>query len=363
MKPDDNPSEDFEDLFDHAPCGYLCLDPDGQIINANQTLSTMLGIPIGQLKGKRFEDLLTVPGRIFYETHFAPLLRMQGYFNEVALDFVTAQSKILHVLANASERVGGANEPRLTRVTLFPATMRRRYERELMTARTAERETAELREQFIAVLGHDLRNPLAAITGALRMLAKQVHTDTAARCLGLMQGSVTRMSRLIDDVLDFARGRLGGGIVLARSAHEDLKSILQHVVDELQAIYPNRLIEAEVALAAPVNCDGSRIGQLASNLLANALTHGAAHEAVRIGASEHDGLLEIWVSNGGDPIPPAAMARLFQPFVRGKVRANQQGLGLGLHIASEIARAHDGTINVSSTVQETRFTFVMPLID
>ena len=99
-----------------------------------------------------------------------------------------------------------------------------------------------------------------------------------------------------------------------------------------------------------------------SNLLGNALTHGTPDEPIRISATTHDGVLELWIANGGPPISSDAMARLFQPFFRGEVRANQQGLGLGLHIASEIARAHGGQITVSSTDQETRFTFVMPLI-
>jgi sigma-B regulation protein RsbU (phosphoserine phosphatase) len=179
-------TEDLEDLYENAPCGYLSIKPDGRIVKVNATFSAWIGWAPEQLIGKRFLDLLNTAGRIFYETHFAPLLRMQGFFHEVALDFQTQQGKSLPALINAAERRDSEGRHLFTRITVFNATDRRRYERELLAARTAaeaakreaqelravaeaslldERATAALREQFIAVLGHDLRNPLSAISG------------------------------------------------------------------------------------------------------------------------------------------------------------------------------------------------------
>ncbi|MGO6852366.1 ATP-binding protein [Rhizobium beringeri] len=368
------PAEDLEDLYENAPCGYLSLQPDGRIVKVNRTLSTWIGIPAEQLLGKRLRDLLNTSGRIFYETHFAPLLRMQGFFNEVALDLVTADGRTLPVLANAMERRAEDGALLFTRVTMFQAAERRRYERELVDARAAadaagamvrsqldlEQQTAELREQFIAVLGHDLRNPLASIAAAARMLRKEEQTDRSINVLDLMQGSVVRMSGLIDNVLDFARGRLGGGIMLERRAQQ-LEPILRQVIGELRSCHLDRGIEVSIEFAGPINCDSDRIGQLVSNLLGNALTHGKADEPVRLSAATVDGRLELWIANSGAPISSDAMTRLFQPYFRGEIGTSQRGLGLGLHIASEIARAHGGTITVSSDDKETRFTFVMPL--
>ena len=369
------PTEDLEDLYENAPCGYLSLRPDGRIVKVNKTLATWIGYPAEQLLGKRLRDLLNMAGRIFYETHFAPLLRMQGFFDEVALDLVTAEGSKLAVLANASERRGEGGELLFTRITLFRATERRRYERGLVAARTAseaagaamrsrlevEEENAELREQFIAVLGHDLRNPLASIGAAANMLRKRNADERSVRILDLMQGSVGRMSGLIDNILDFARGRLGSGMTLERNADEPLEPVLRQVVDELRLSHPDREIEVDFALHAPVDCDRNRIGQLTSNLLGNALTHGDPSRAIRVGAATSDGEFQLSVSNGGSPISREAMAKLFQPFFRGDVRSSQQGLGLGLHIASEIAAAHGGRITVSSEVEKTCFTFAMPL--
>ena len=100
---------------------------------------------------------------------------------------------------------------------------------------------------------------------------------------------------------------------------------------------------------------------MVSNLLGNALTHGSPDSPVKIVASTENGVFMLWIANAGEPIPDAAMANLFQPFFRGQVRAGLQGLGLGLYIASEIAKAHDGTLTVTSTAEETRFTFLMPM--
>ena len=180
------------------------------------------------------------------------------------------------------------------------------------------------------------------------------------RVLDMINTTVTRMSDLIDNILDFARGRLGGGITLSRNPMP-LEPVLEQVVDELRTASPRRIIETSFEIAEPVNCDRMRIGQLVSNLIGNALTHGAPDQPVRVWAKTEGGELKLSVANGGEPIPAGAMEKLFEPFFRGDVRDSRQGLGLGLHIASQIARAHGGRIDVTSTTDETRFVFNMPL--
>ena len=367
--------ETFEDLYENAPCGYLSVQLDGQIFRINATLATWIGYTPEQLVGKRLHHLLTIPSRILYETHFAPLLSMQGSFEELSLDLRTANSNIVALSGSGNVVRKDANgQPLLIRLAFFKATDRRRYERQIVEANeksqalervtqallVSERQTSELREQFIAVLGHDLRNPLAAISSGMRLLQKEQSAAKRKYISEMVEGSIVRMGSLIDNVLDFARGRLGTGIPLELRTDVSLSTVLEHVVSELRLGIPDRIIETDIDLPNPIKCDPSRISQLVSNLLGNALTHGSTSVPVRVHADSDGGILTIWVTNGGDPISPEAIERLFQPFFRGEVRHRQQGLGLGLYIASEIAKAHEGAVSVASSSEETRFTFRMP---
>ena len=145
-----------------------------------------------------------------------------------------------------------------------------------------EREAAELREQFIAVLGHDLRNPLAAVAAGVTLLGKPQPRGARRLILGQMQGSVDRMAKLIDNMLDFARGRLGGGLPLQRRL-VDIDPVLQQVVAELAGSHPEPRDRARTARPArPALCDPDRIAQLLSNLVGNALTHGAPDVPVEV---------------------------------------------------------------------------------
>lgn len=224
-----------------------------------------------------------------------------------------------------------------------------------------EREASDLREQFIAVLGHDLRNPLASITTGTAVLQSLPLGDRAMPVVARIQRSAHRMAELIENVLDFARGRLGGGIPVTREPEPCLPALLEQVVAELQAAWPHRVIRSQVVIEEPVACDGARIAQLCSNLLANALTHGEASSPVLVDARIEAGEFVLKVCNAGKPIPPEARQRLFQPYVRANAHPGQQGLGLGLYIASEIARAHRGTLDVTSTSTETCFRLCIPI--
>jgi signal transduction histidine kinase len=223
------------------------------------------------------------------------------------------------------------------------------------------RQAAELREQFIAVLGHDLRNPLASLQSGAEMLVRTPLSDKALTIVGRMQKSIDRMSGLIDDVLDFARGRLGGGLVLDRMAAIALLPTLEQVVAECASAWPHRQVQTDFTALGPVTCDPDRIGQLLSNLLGNALTHGRPDGIVRVAARSDETGFELFVSNDGEPIPEDIRNSLFKPYVRAGKRTRREGLGLGLYIASEIARAQGGTLGVESGPVETRFTFRMPL--
>lgn len=348
------------------PCGTLVIGAGGQVQAANDRLCSWLGMSYDALAAMPGTHVFSLASRVIYETSIVPLLRLKGEVEGAILDLQAQDGSRVPVLLSLELGQEGGQE--VTRIVMLRASARRNFEHDLIVARAkaeaqlgTEQREGELREQFVAVLGHDLRNPVASMSAAIRMLSKEPHSPRGEEVLRLMQGSVQRMTRLIDNLLDFARNRLGGGIDLSLTEEALLEPQIRQVVEELRAVDPERVIELDLSLDHPLRCDSWRLGQMLSNLLGNALTHGDPGQPVRVVARTHaEGALELSVSNHGRPIPDADRARLFDPFVRSLSQGNRKGLGLGLYIALEIAKAHGGTLDVHSDAVETRFTFRMP---
>ncbi|QNA90265.1 GAF domain-containing sensor histidine kinase [Massilia sp. Dwa41.01b] len=225
-----------------------------------------------------------------------------------------------------------------------------------------ERETAELREQFIAVLGHDLRTPLGAILLGTDIL-KHKHADPAsAPVVERIRRSATRIASLVDDVVDFTRGRMGSGIPM-RLRDAALDGYLEQVVDELRGLYPERVIDAVIVPGLRLHCDPERIAQLLSNLLKNALVHGFDHTPVAVRAAMAGDEFILSVTNQGRELARKVIDQLFKPYWRASSRSGNEGLGLGLYIVDQIARAHDGSIDVHSDGGSTSFVFRMRAAD
>lgn len=364
---DPGPADELEDLFETAPCGLVSIRPDGRVARLNQTLADWLHRPVDSIIGKPLFDFLAFGTRIAFETHLTPLLRMQGHVHEVAIEMLDASGERVPAIANAAEKRDSNGRHLFTRMAILKAVDRRTYERTLIDRRAAAEEEVEaeraailLRDQFMAVLGHDLRNPLAAIRAGVGVLTRnEVLTDRGSLVLAETKRSVDRAAALVNDLLDLARGSLGGGIVVERETGEPLSPLLEHVVAEVRAISPDHRIVAKIDIEEPVFCDRGRMGQLASNLLSNAVSHGSPDRPIRFEALARGEQFMLLVANAGEPIPPAAMEHLFQPFFRGDTRPSAQGLGLGLYIVSQIAAAHGGQLEVVSNEEETVFTFTM----
>jgi signal transduction histidine kinase len=224
-----------------------------------------------------------------------------------------------------------------------------------------ERQTADLREQFIAVLGHDLRNPLSAVSANAELLVRRPERDLVK--MGLRQkATTTRMARLIDDVMDFARGRLGSGIAASIVPSDDLASLLRDVVAELSVATPGRDVRERIAFTGRVHCDPARVQQLLSNLLGNAISHGSAAHPVSVEAVIDGATLVLAVSNDGDLIGPDTIQKVFEPYWRPANSVPGGGLGLGLYICKQIVKAHHGTLEVRSSAPDgTCFTARIPV--
>ena len=228
-------------------------------------------------------------------------------------------------------------------------------------ALSEERRTGELRETFIAALGHDLRTPLASvIAGSDLLLYRNLEPDDR-QVVEQIRASGKRIARLVDDLVDFARGRFGDGIPTHAEEIERVDEIARQVVAEVASIAPDRSISLRCDDAIGACVDRARMAQLMSNLVTNAVQHSPEGAPVDVRLEGSDDGIRFVVQNQGEPIPAEIAPQLFEPFYRGgDPNQHRSGLGLGLFIASQIARGHGGKIEFTST-REDGTTFVVTL--
>ena len=225
-----------------------------------------------------------------------------------------------------------------------------------------EKELARLQDELVAVLGHDLRNPVAAFSAGIRQLEREPLNDKARMILPLMRSSLFRMNDLISNIMLHARARLGGGIRVTATPDAPLAEAVRQVVEEIRAAEPESTIDLDLTFTRPVACDAPRVAQAVSNLLSNAVRHGTPGSPVEVRGATDDNEVSITVSNRGLAVPGDLRDKLFHPFQRG-THAQGEGLGLGLYIAATIAEAHNGRIGVTCEGGTTTFAFTLPLTE
>jgi signal transduction histidine kinase len=225
------------------------------------------------------------------------------------------------------------------------------------------RQRADFERQLIGIVSHDLRNPLQAIQlSAATLLRRPGVDDRQAAVIHRISGTAERMTRMIRDLLDFTRARMGGGLALVRRPL-DLHALARQVVDEVQLAHPGRAVQVQREGDAQGDWDEDRLAQLLGNLLNNALAYSPPGSPVRVSTRGLDGEVLLEVHNRGEPIAPEQLPRLFRPFERGEHQVTSAGrsIGLGLFIVDGIVRAHGGRIEVRSTASEgTTFTVRLP---
>ncbi|CAN5285571.1 HAMP domain-containing sensor histidine kinase [soil metagenome] len=301
-----------------------------------------------------------------YRHHHTP--RLYNIESYISVPILLSDGAYFGNLCAIDPKPADIEQPRIVSLfTLFARLIALQLEndRRRVVAEAAmldERTAGELREQFIAILGHDLRNPLQGVTAGAQLIQRKTDDPELIGIASRIRSSARRMSALIDDVLDFARGRLGGGFGVKVDEVGDLDRAFEDVVDELTSAHPERSINVVIRVDGPVRCDRSRLQQLASNLLANAIAHGSSSSPIEFEAVIRDGELTIAVANDGEPIPAENLHQVFAPFWRHSTSRAREGLGLGLFICAQIVKAHDGRFDVTSSSQAgTRFVARIPL--
>ncbi|WP_156374323.1 ATP-binding protein [Pseudorhodoferax sp. Leaf274] len=379
---------DAASLYDDAPCGLIVTAPDGLIQRVNRTFCGWVGRPAEALVGRvKLQDLLTMGGRIFHHTHWGPLMQIQGSVAEIKLEVLHPSGRRLPMVWHAVRRSHG--DVTVHEVAAFVAEDRNKYEHELVLARRraeellakeqemqlalreaqAERDRQQalavdralFAEQMMAIVSHDLRNPLSVIKMSAHILGMGELSPKQKAALARLGNSNNRATRLISDLLDFSRGRMGTGLQI-KVESLDLHAVVAEALEDLRMAHPGRSIEHRIEGTGTCLASTDRLLQLIGNLVTNAATYGAPDRPIEVRSAIGQQTFSVAVHNEGTPIPADLVPRLFDPMSRGsQVAGYASSVGLGLFIVREIAHAHGGEVGVvSSEADGTTFLATFP---
>ncbi|HYC01405.1 MAG TPA: ATP-binding protein [Candidatus Limnocylindrales bacterium] len=349
------------DLLDRAPCGLLLTCPRGNVVAANSTLLSWLGYDRAEIVGKRrFSELMTVAGRIFYETHFAPLLRMQGFVHEIALDLVRKDASSLSVFVSANERRTSDGRSEAIRIAVFQAVDRRKYERELLLGRRMAEQAMRAKSEFLAVFAHEVRNSVAAVGMAAELLQHSGLQPDADRYLGMLRRGLDKALALLQSMLDFSK--VEAGKVTLERRRFDLRDLLLGTAQTLEpvALRKQLTLNVEIDPNAPTHLVGDpiKLGQVLTNLAGNAVKfteRGGVTLAVElISRAPHGVVLKFRVTDTGIGISPDRITRIFDEYSQAgpEIAERYGGTGLGLAISRRIIELHGSTICVESAAEQ-----------
>jgi PAS domain S-box-containing protein len=363
--------ESAEDLYEYAPCGYVSTLPDGTIVRANRTFLEWTGASReALLTSTKFQTLLTVGSRIYYETHYAPLLRMQGAVSEIALEMVRDDGRILPVLANSRQKRDADGTPLFNRITIFDSTDRRRYERELLLARRKAEQIAKDKADLLAMLSHDIRNPLNALMGVVQLLDRSDLSAPQRRFVRLLKSSSENMLNLLNHVLELSKAE-SSSFALVETPFS-LRAVIDDVMSTFDAAARAKgvMISASISDSVPPSLNGDPVAlrQILANLVGNAVKFTSAGEVtvtVRTKQLATDGVtLAFAISDTGIGIAPEAIDRIFNEFTQASYETAMRfgGSGLGLTITRRLLGLYGSSVQVRSAPGEgSTFSFDLRL--
>ena len=315
--------ESAEDLYEYAPCGYLSTLPDGTVVRVNHTFIEWTGLSRDRLlAGTKLQTLLAIGSRIYYETHYAPLLRMQGFANEIAMELVRNDGRILPVLVSSRLKRDADGNPLFHRITLFDATDRRRYERELLLARRKAEQVAKDKADLLAMLSHDIRNPLNAVMGVVQLLDRSELSEQQRRFVRLLKSSSENMLNLLNHVLELSKAESSSFTLV--EATFSIRAVLADVVATFEAAAREQGLQlrSSVGETVPPTVIGDPVAirQILSNLVGNAVkftSSGSVVVTIETRELATDAVtLSFAVSDTGIGIEPAMIDRIFNEFTQ-----------------------------------------------
>ena len=343
----------MDQLLDTAPCGYLAFTDEGVIRVVNNTLAVLLGYTPAELQEQRFENLLGVGARIFYHTHFFPVLKLHGEAEEVYLTLRSRSGQDVPVLTNGIRR---ERDGEMLNECIFVRMLQRsQYEDELLRAKRTAEAASEAKAKFLSMMSHELRTPLQAISGYCELLLREVSGPITAdqrSDLYAVKSASEELVRLLNDILDFARLESGTSSIKVASVSIDA------ALARAEALIVPKLTEAQLSysrLACPsglrLRANADRLQQVLLNLLTNAIKFTPPGGMISLECGGDESFMRIAVRDTGSGIPEEHLGRIFEPFVqvdRNRVDSRHRGVGLGLAISRELIQAMGGELSVTS---------------
>jgi signal transduction histidine kinase len=373
-------------FFDQAACGLMATDAHGMILAANASLHAWLGMPPGALVGARLHDLLPASARLFHYTCCVPRLQSEGAAHDIQIDLLIPGGARLPVLIQLVRQRDGDRE--IDHWALFRAGGRHAYENALLcrseaadAIREAQRQrdlqlqavntqlsAADLRkDEFLATLSHELRNPLAPMRSALDVLKIKHGNDEDARVIGAFDRQLRHLTRLVDDLMEVSR--ITQNRMQLRRAPVDMAALVRGAVHDMAPVMTAARHTLRLALPdAPLTVDGdaTRLAQVAINLLGNAAKYTPDGGLIDVELAGQAGHAELRVRDNGIGIPAGALGTIFQLFTQLETGLDRAcgGLGIGLALARGIVELHGGEILVESDGpgRGSQFTLRLPLI-
>ena len=346
-------------LLDRLPCGFLSIRDDGSIIRVNRTLQEWLGYPPDELQGRYMDIILPAAGRIFYQTHLFPLLRIQGHAEEVYFPLRRQDGKEVPMLVNAVR--GGEQGEAAYDLVFMPMHQRDEYENEILRARAAAEESRRAKDEAYADLeafafsvSHDLRSPLATIRIFAEFVLKDYVDQFDGRtkeALGYIVESANEMSKMTEDILTYSRTS-ASDLELEPLALED---VVSRAADQLRSEFERRAVQFHVLKPLPgVRGHPTLLTQVVANLLMNAAKFVAPGTTPRINVWTERRLapqpmIRLWIEDNGIGIAPGDRERIFRLFERGHVMNRYTGTGIGLAIVRRGMERMGGNVGLEST--------------
>ena len=327
----------------------------------NATLLEMLRYELCEVQGRHIEYVLPVAARIFYQTHFFPLLKLHGKVEEIYFSLRAKDGTEVPVLANASRYERGGvfvNDCILMRIQ-----QRSKYEDQILQAKKLAEEAMRSKDEFLAVVSHELRTPLSAILGWVRMLKTgNLDETTVARALDTIERNAKSQSQLIEDLLDFSR-TLSGHVRLEMGRVEPA-AVAEAAINVVRPAADAKSIRLEAIVdprACPISGDAERLQQVLWNLLSNAIKFTPQGGRVQVRVARVESNVEIAVSDTGQGISPDFLPYVFERFRQADntITRRHAGLGLGLSICKNLVELHGGTICAVSPGEGQGASFII----